>query len=207
MAEIKLVNAGKSYGNHRIFENLNIAFKEGKITAVMGRSGLGKTTIIKILLGLTDFEGSLEGLEGLPGAVFQENRLMPWLTVKENIRLFLATRVSAKSEQDRLIFEALELVELTDAADKKPESLSGGMQRRAALARCIAAGGDFLVLDEPFTGLDEALKDRIAGKLAARWKAEGQTVIFITHDSSEAEKYADEIINLQDLVSTEEPRT
>lgn len=204
MADIKLVNAAKSYGEQQVFRNLNITFKEDRITAIMGESGLGKTSIIKILLGLTDFQGNLEGLKGKPGVLFQENRLMPWLTVRENIRLLFGSRTSGREEQNRLIDEALELVELKEAEHKKPAELSGGMQRRAALARCIAAGGDYFILDEPFTGLDEALKERIGDRLAELWKKEGKTVIFITHDSQEAARWADEVIVLQDLISQSE---
>lgn len=189
MGEIVLKNINKNYGGEQLFNNLNLRFETGKITAVMGPSGLGKTTLLRIMLGLEDFEGSIGGMEGMRiGVMFQDNLLMPWLTLRENIELIAG--ISAATD------EALKLTELEDAADKKPAELSGGMQRRAALARTFAAGGDMLILDEPFTGLDEELRDRVASRLCERWKREGTTVIFVTHDSEEARKYGDDIIRL-----------
>ena len=96
--------------------------------------------------------------------------------------------------------ESLALMELTDAADKRPSELSGGMQRRGALVRALAFDGDVYILDEPFTGLDEELKDRIAGSLSERWRKEKKTVLFVTHDSAEAAAYADGTVRLQELV-------
>ncbi|MBQ4004884.1 MAG: ABC transporter ATP-binding protein, partial [Firmicutes bacterium] len=159
---IVLSGVSKTYEGKTVLQDVSLRFEEGKVTAIMGPSGQGKTTLLKILLGLEDCEGTVSGMEGRrPAVVFQESRLLPWLSLKQNLELVCGPG------KDREITEALALMELTDAADKKPSELSGGMQRRAALARAIAYGGDILVLDEPFTGLDEALKERIAGKLAA----------------------------------------
>ncbi len=190
---IVLSGVSKTYEGKPVLQDVSLRFEEGKVTAIMGPSGQGKTTLLKILLGLEDCEGTVSGMEGRrPAVVFQESRLLPWLSLKQNLELVCGPG------KDREIAEALALMELTDAADKKPSELSGGMQRRAALARAIAYGGDILVLDEPFTGLDEALKERIAGKLAAQWRAEKKTVLFVTHDSAEAKKYADTIVKLNE---------
>lgn len=192
MGEIVLKDINKNYGGEQLFNNLNLRFEVGKITAVMGPSGLGKTTLLRILLGLEDFEGSIVGMDGMRiGVMFQDNLLMPWLTLRENIELIAG--ISAATD------EALKLTELEDAADKKPAELSGGMQRRAALARTFAAGGDLLILDEPFTGLDEELRERVASRLCVRWKREGTTVILVTHDSEEAKNYGDDIIRLSEV--------
>ena len=179
---IVLSGVSKTYEGKTVLQDVSLRFEEGKVTAIMGPSGQGKTTLLKILLGLEDCEGIVSGMEGRrPAVVFQESRLLPWLSLKQNLELVCGPGM-----------------ELTDAADKKPSELSGGMQRRAALARAIAYGGDILVLDEPFTGLDEALKERIAGKLAAQWRAEKKTVLFVTHDSAEAKEYADTIVKLNE---------
>ena len=191
--DIVLEGVSKTYEGKPVLRDLSLRFEEGKVTAIMGPSGLGKTTLLKILLGLESCEGSVTGMEGRrPAVVFQESRLLPWLSLKQNLELVCGPG------KDREIADALALMELTDAADKKPAELSGGMQRRGALARAIAYGGDILVLDEPFTGLDEDLKERIAGKLSRQWRESGKTVLFVTHDSTEAKAYADTIVKLNE---------
>ena len=191
--DIVLEGVSKTYEGKPVLRDLSLRFEEGKVTAIMGPAGLGKTTLLKILLGLESCEGSVTGMEGRrPAVVFQESRLLPWLSLKQNLELVCGPG------KDREIADALALMELTDAADKKPAELSGGMQRRGALARAIAYGGDILVLDEPFTGLDEDLKERIAGKLSRQWRESGQTVLFVTHDSTEAKAYADTIVKLNE---------
>ena len=193
--DIVLTRVGKEYDGQTVLKDLDLRIADGKVTAVMGPSGLGKTTLLKILLGLEDCEGSVSGMEGRKvSTVFQDSRLLPWLTLKQNLELVCGPGC------ETAIADALALMELTDAADKRPSELSGGMQRRGALARALAYDGDTFILDEPFTGLDEELKDRIAGKLSELWREEKKTVLFVTHDSAEAAAYADETVRLQELV-------
>ena len=200
--DIVLTRVSKVYGGQIVLQDLDLTIPGGKITAVMGPSGLGKTTLLKILLGLEDCEGSVDGLDGRKvSTVFQESRLLPWLTLRQNLELVYG------AGHEKAIDRALARMELTDAADKRPSELSGGMQRRGALARALAYDGDVLILDEPFTGLDEELKDRIAGSLCAQWREGQKTVLFVTHDSAEAQRYADVIIKLQDALGKKEERS
>jgi len=201
---ITLTSLSKEYDGKTVFSDASFKFPKGQITALMGPSGAGKTTIMRILLGLEDYQGNLIGYKGNVSlnnsqvdvsVVFQDNRLLPWITIRKNVELVLKEKKN-QSEVAILAQEALDLVELGDAADLMPEELSGGMQRRVALARAIAFDGDVVLLDEPFTGLDEELKHRLASVVTSRFKERGKTVILITHDSEEAAKYADHIIKL-----------
>ena len=192
-SDIVLSGISKSYEGKPVLKDLDLRFADGKISVVMGPSGLGKTTLLRILLGLETFEGTLSGMEGRKvSAVFQENRLLPWLSLKQNLELVCGPG------KERRIEEALALMELTGSENKRSSELSGGMQRRAALARALAYGGDTFILDEPFTGLDEELKARIAGRLEQIWREKHSTVILVTHDSADAAQIADEVLCLQD---------
>jgi len=201
---ITLTSLNKEYDGKTVFSDASFKFPKGQITALMGPSGSGKTTIMNILLGLEDYQGNLLGYKDNASfnnhqadvsVVFQENRLLPWITIRKNVELVLKEKMN-QFEASILAQEALDLVELGASADLMPEELSGGMQRRVALARAIAFDGDIVLLDEPFTGLDEELKQRIASVVTSRFKERGKTVILITHDSEEAAKYADHIIKL-----------
>ena len=184
MLEIK--NLHFSYDNKSIFNNLNVSLEMGKIYFIMGKSGIGKTTLLRLLSGLeSSNKGKIDGFGNAKKSyLFQENRLIPWLTVFENIKLI--------ENDDKKIVKALKTCGIYEERDSLPDSLSGGMQRRAALARCIAANGDIYFIDEPFTGLDvsaindmtEALKATLGGK----------TAFIISHNAEDAINLGDKLI-------------
>ena len=192
--QISIKNLSFSYGEKSVLSHFNLNIRRGERIWIQAPSGFGKTTLLRLICGLeTPDEGEIileEGLRIVP--VFQEDRLLPWRSVAGNIRLVLKDMPARDAKE--ITDEVLSAVGLEEASSKLPAMLSGGMARRAALARAIAAGGDVLVLDEPFVGLDEDIKKRIADYI--KLKYEGKTIIIITHDETEAELLSAEKIAL-----------
>ncbi len=177
--------------------NLRARVAPSEFCVITGPSGCGKTTLLNIIAGLDrDFTGALnfKPSDGGPpriGYVFQSPRLLPWRTVRENVALVLA-RNSNPAEVEGLLTE----IGLADAADIYPAQLSGGMARRAALARAFAIAPDLLLMDEPFLSLDAAAADRLRSLLLRLISTRPATVLFVTHDLAEAVALADRILVL-----------
>ncbi len=167
----------KSYGEKQVFRRLALDIDEGEILCVLGESGGGKTTLLKILAGLTDFEGSVEGVSSV-GYIFQEPRLLPNLTVEENL-------LYAGAERGE-IEDVLRKVEMFAFKEKRPKQLSGGEKQRVAIARAFLSKAPLLLMDEPFSSLDTALKIRLSKVFAKLWRDSKKTVAFVTHDLEEA---------------------
>ena len=187
-----VVGLNKSYGAKRVFEDFSLEIAEGEILCVLGESGGGKTTLLNILSGLTEYTGSLEGVPNKIAYVFQEPRLLPHLSVRENVA-FAGGRVE-------LIDEILQKVELSDKENRRASRLSGGEKQRVSLARAFAVDFDLLLMDEPFSSLDTGLKIRLTEAFAELWNAYGgkKTAVFVTHDIEEALMLADRIVVLKD---------
>ena len=186
---LKLTNISHSYGKHVILEDTELTIRPGQRMAVMGPSGCGKTTLLRIALGLLKpTAGTVENTFRKTTAVFQEPRLLPWRTALENINLVLGDGKTTLETAKKY----LEQVNLSDAADKYPRELSGGMQQRVSIARALAAEGDLLILDEPFKAMDEALRDQVIA-LVNRTDA---AILLVTHEETEAKALGCEIIRI-----------
>ncbi|HVJ54635.1 MAG TPA: ABC transporter ATP-binding protein [Aliidongia sp.] len=179
---------------------VDLALETGRIAAVIGRSGTGKSTLLRLLAGLDRPSAGAVRLNDEPiraediGVVFQEPRLMPWLTVAGNIGFGL--KHLPRAEREAAIAEAIEVVGLSEAAHKLPKQLSGGMAQRVALARALAVRPRLLLLDEPFSALDPLTRLSMQDHLLDVWRHYGPTVVLISHDMDEALALADRIIVL-----------
>lgn len=190
MSDIILKNISKAYDGKQVLNNFSLTLSEGKRTCIMGPSGCGKTTLLNILCGLQKAdEGEIRNLPGKISVVFQENRLCEQFTALENVRMV----APEKTETAKDILARLGLV---NDLYQKAASLSGGMKRRVAIARALCYDAPLVVMDEPFKGLDEETKETVMETVMQM--TEGKTVLIITHDEQEAQRFADNIVVLQE---------
>ena len=175
-------------GGRPVLEDFSLSVPEGARLCLQGPSGCGKTTVLRLAMGLErPWKGKISGLEGLAfSAVFQEDRLLPQKTVLENTALF-----STAAEAEMLLRQ----LGLGDALQALPAELSGGMRRRAALARALAHPFEILILDEAFTGLDDTAKG--ISLAAVKERLTGKTFLMATHDPAEAETLGAEFVTLR----------
>lgn len=180
MPDIIIDGINKSYCGKAVLTDFHMTLPEGGVTCLMGTSGTGKTTLLRILAGLeTPDSGRITGLDGARlGVVFQENRLLDWLDAAENLRLVAPELTRATA------VEALARFGLTDCDGQPVRELSGGMRRRVALLRALLAPADALLMDEPFNGLDAATREAVIRE-TLRLRA-GRTTLVVTHDPDEA---------------------
>ena len=179
---------------------VDLVLETGRIAAVIGRSGTGTSTLLRLLAGLERPDSGRILLDGEPirpddvGVVFQEPRLMPWLDVAGNIGFGL--HHLPRHEREDAVAEVLDVVGLTEHAGKLPKQLSGGMAQRVALARALAVRPRLLLLDEPFSALDPLTRASMQEHLLGLWQHYGPTIVLISHDMDEALALADHIIVL-----------
>jgi NitT/TauT family transport system ATP-binding protein len=185
----------KNYEKQILFKDFNLSFEDHKITGILGPSGIGKTTLINLIAGLVNPDsGSIEGIYKQDiSYIFQEPRLLPWLTVKENLSFTLKHIYQDESIRDKIIVENLKSVDLIESQNKFPNQLSGGMRQRVAIARAFAYPSQIMIMDEPFKGLDLKMKQSIISVFLDLWAKSQRTVIFVTHD-------VDEILSIVDTV-------
>ncbi|MDY2794136.1 ATP-binding cassette domain-containing protein [Peptostreptococcus porci] len=182
----------KSYGNRTVLKNFNIEIREGQTTFVLGKSGSGKTTFSKIVLGLEKIDtGEISGLDGKKiSVVFQEDRLMENMTIGSNFKMTVNSHINSKQ-----IIEKMEKIGLFQSLETKISELSGGMKRRISILRAFLIEFDLIVMDEPFRGLDDETKEIVMNFVIQNIK--GKTAIIITHNKDEVEYFAEKIKELQ----------
>ena len=189
---IEICHLKKAYGEHVIFSNLTMELKKGAVTCLMAPSGVGKTTLLRILAGLEQADGGkIGGLEALrKSMVFQEPRLAEELTAAANIQLAVKRRMFGKEKRSsRHLVEEMEELGLSGCENQAVSELSGGMRQRVAVLRAMRMDADFLLLDEPFRGLDAGTKKKTMNYI--RRKGKEKTMLLVTHDLEEAEAMGD----------------
>lgn len=192
MSGVSISDLNVAYGEETVFKNFSADFEERKISVILGGSGVGKTTLLNAVAGLVDFGGEIEADGGGISYIFQNDRLIPSITVYKNLDLVLRAVYKDKNERRKLIDEMLELLEISDLKNKLPTMLSGGQAQRVAMARAYLYPSDILLLDEPFKALDTALKTRLLRHLILLNQMQNRTVIFVTHAIDECLLVADD---------------
>jgi ABC-type nitrate/sulfonate/bicarbonate transport system ATPase subunit len=188
-----------------VLEDINLTVFDGEFVVIVGHSGCGKSTLLKIIAGLEQQDsGGTVSYNGQPvtlpgperGMIFQEHRLMPWLTLEKNVMLGLDGKTA--SEKKKLADEYLKMVKLEDFKKAYPAQLSGGMSQRAAIARALVTGPQMLLLDEPFGALDALTKIEMQNEILKLRDEKKNTMIMVTHDIEEAVFFADRIVVMSD---------
>lgn len=219
MADVSVAGVSKYFGNMKVLNDVSLNFPDGEFFALLGPSGSGKTTLLRAIAGfIFAEEGSISiggrSVERIPvekreiGMVFQSYALFPNMTVAENVGFGLRVRKVTTKEMRNRTREALDLVQLGDLGSRKPHQLSGGQRQRVALARAIVTRPRVLLLDEPLSALDKALRMDMQIELKRIQREVGITTIFVTHDQEEALTLSDRLGILRDgaLIQSGPPR-
>ena len=198
------------YEGRTILDNASLNVERGEIVSLVGPSGSGKTTLLRVIAGLEQpsqgnvvIDGKL--MTGVPthkrnvGLVFQDNQLFPHLCVFDNIAYSLRIGRVSKTLQIEKVNEMLSLIGMEDLARRDVGNLSGGEAKRIAVARALVANPLILLLDEPLTGLDAELHDRLLDDMGALLRARGTTVVHVTHDHNEATRLSDRVVDVRTL--------
>tara|TARA_B100001093_G_scaffold300657_1_gene286714 strand:+ start:249 stop:1337 length:1089 start_codon:yes stop_codon:yes gene_type:complete len=208
MTEIKLKQVRKSYGTVKVLHGIDLTVGAGEFCVFVGPSGCGKSTLLRIIAGLDDVSSGTIEIDGETvnnvsassrglAMVFQSYALYPHMSVYKNMAFGLENSKMPKPEIDRRVREAAELLQITDYLDRRPKALSGGQRQRVAIGRAIVREPKAFLLDEPLSNLDAELRVTMRKELAALHAKIGDTMIYVTHDQTEAMTLADKIVVLQ----------
>jgi NitT/TauT family transport system ATP-binding protein len=195
---VRIDRVGKRFGDGPlVLDDITLDIAPGEFVCLLGASGCGKSTLLNLIAGLDrPTSGRIETPAEGAAVMFQESALMPWLTARRNVELALRLRGVPRAERREKALELLDTVNLSDAADKRPHELSGGMRQRVALARALAQERPVLLMDEPFAALDAITRDLLHEELERVWRATGRTIVFVTHNVREAARLGQRVILL-----------
>ena len=208
MAEIVFEHVGKSFGDTKVIENLDLTIEDGKFTVLVGSSGCGKTTLLRMIAGIGPATYGRILMDGKDithqppekrdiAMVFQNYAIYPTMSVRENIEFGLKNKKVPKPERDRRIAEYAEIVGMTPYLDRKPSDLSGGQRQRIALARAMVKKPSVFLMDEPLSNLDAKLRAAMRVELIELQRRLGTTFVYVTHDQIEAMSMADTIVLME----------
>jgi len=209
MADVELTNVSKSFGNVRVIEDLSLVVNSGEFVVFLGPSGSGKSTLLRMIAGLETIDSGSLTIGGrrsehlAPGQrgvamVFQNYALYPHMTVRENMAFGLHNIRMAGDEIERRVREAARILEMGELLERRPAQLSGGQRQRVAIGRAIVKEPKAFLFDEPLSNLDAALRVRTRVELAELHQRMKATMIYVTHDQTEAMTLADRIVVLND---------
>ena len=207
---LALTDITLNYEGRTILNNASLSVARGEIVSLVGPSGSGKTTLLRVIAGLEHpSQGTVvidnKLMTGVPthkrdvGLVFQDNQLFPHLSVFDNIAYSLRIKRVSKALQIEKVNEMLSLIGMEDLAHRDVGQLSGGEAKRIAVARALVADPFVLLLDEPLTGLDTELHDRLLDDMGALLRARQTTVVHVTHDHNEAARLSDRVVDVRTL--------
>ena len=211
MVGVILDNVRKEFGKSEVIKDVYINIKEGEFCVFVGPSGCGKSTLLRLIAGLEDPTSGKIKIDNKDvtavdpanrgvGMVFQNYALYPHMTVEENMSFGLKMNNAPKSEIERKVSEAANILRLNDFRKRKPASLSGGQRQRVAIGRAIVKGSKVFLFDEPLSNLDAELRVEMRIEITRLHKELGATIIYVTHDQTEAMTMANKIVVLRDGV-------
>lgn len=196
MKDIIFKNFSFSYPDKEIYKNFNAVFFGGKINVVLGASGVGKTTLLNALTGLSGFDGEIENMPKNVSYIFQSDRLVKTISVEKNLDFVLKNAIRDKTARKNAIYDMAKLLEIFDVLKRLPTEISGGQAQRVQMARAFLYPSEVMLLDEPFKGLDVSLKTRLIKKFLELWGRDGRTVVLVTHDVYDALLMGDKVFVL-----------